>query len=110
MNKKLPLDEVFCLGEFVFEDGYENEVLQRKMYNQLEALIREDEKYKQIIVYELVRLENDFAPPGYVSTEEFWEKMGFAKQEDLSYSIPWEDSRTNQQINHTLVGWTKYIE
>lgn len=110
VNKKMELDKVFCLGEFVFQSGYENEAIQKKMYEQLEEQIRKERKYSQIVVYEIVRLENDLEPPGYVSIEEFWEKMGFVKQADLALSIPWEDSRTNRLVDHTLVAWLKSFE
>ncbi len=104
------LDKVFCLGEFVFQNGYENEIIQKKMYKQLEEQIQKEQIYNQILVYELVQLENEFAPPGYVSIEEFWNKMGFIKQDDLTFSIPWEDSRTNRVVDHSLVAWLKNIE
>ena len=106
----MAFDQVFWLGEFVFQNGYENEVLQSKMYHQLEELIRKDQKYNQIVVYELVSLEKDFEPSGYVSIQKFWEKEGFVRQDDFTYSMAWEDSRTNRQMDHTLVAWIKNIE
>ncbi len=110
VNKKMDLNKVFCLGEFVFQNGYENEVIQKKMYEKLEEQIQKEQKYNQMLVYEVVCPENDSEPSDYVSMEEFWEKMGFVKQDDFSYSMPWEDSRTNQQVDHTLVAWLKNIE
>lgn len=107
LHSKMPIEEMYYLGEFVFEPGTEREELQVEMYQKFEEEVRKM-GYSQIALYEIATEENDSREPkGYVSIEKLWEKMGFIKQSGIVLEVYWEEQGVEKL--HHLVGWIKKI-
>lgn len=106
-DNNMPVDEMYYLGELVFEPGEEQEERQAQMYQKFEEEVRKM-GYRQIALYEIVTDENDpRAPEGYVSIERLWEKMGFVKMPQIVFEALWEEQ--GKEKAHHLIAWVKNI-
>lgn len=109
LDKKKPLESIFYLGELVLEKGHER--VQSQMYELFEQQIRKEGRYQQIALYEVTRPKREHeAPQDYVSTEEFWKKMGFAQHPEIALHIEWKEIHSAHKIPHTLIAWIKELK
>ena len=106
-DSKMPVEEMYYLGELVFEPGFEREDLQIRMYQKFEEEVRKM-GYRQIALYEIAADENDpRAPKDYASIEKLWEKMGFVKMPQIILEEFWEEQGVVRL--HHLIAWIKVI-
>ena len=108
IEKTIPADRIFYLGEIVLLQEYRNKNIGYMMYQQFEKAVKEMQLYEKIAICEVVRIENDLRKPlGYKPLDNFWNRQGYVKQPDLIAYFSWKEIGATEETKHPMVFWIK---
>ncbi|HAB99118.1 MAG TPA: GNAT family N-acetyltransferase [Parachlamydiales bacterium] len=108
LNKHIPSERIFYLGEIVLLQEYRKKNIGYLMYQQFEKAIKEMGLYEKIALCEVVRAKNDLRkPPNYQSLNRFWERQGDLKRPDLIANFSWKEIGAAKETKKPMVFWIK---
>lgn len=109
-SEKIDIDSIFYLGEFLLLKGYRGKGLGKQMYIEFERLVKAKENFKTICFCKIFESDNHhLMPTNYKSLNDFWTKLGFKQQENLSFSVFWRNVFEVEDSPHKLVYWMKSL-
>jgi GNAT superfamily N-acetyltransferase len=108
--KKIDVDSMFYLGEFLLLEEYRGKGLGKKMYNEFERLVKEKGSFETICFCKISEFDSHpLMPANYRALDDFWNKLGFEKQEDLNFSVFWCNVSEIEDSSHKLIYWMKFL-
>jgi hypothetical protein len=96
-------DSIFYLGEIVLLKEFRVQGIGAKMYVLFEKYVRDQKKFDQIAMCEVVREEKH----DYFKLDTFWSKRQFVKYPKLTTQFAWKELGKEEKIFHTMVYWIK---
>ncbi len=104
------LEKIYYLGEFLLINEYRGKGYGKKLYKQLENLVKENGEYSKLCFCKIVEWDyHPLMPNGYLPMDGFWIKQGFEICDDITVSVYWDDVGTNENSIHHLVYWMKNL-
>jgi GNAT superfamily N-acetyltransferase len=102
--------KVFYFGESVLLPEYRGRGLGHAFFEAREKHARASGPYNTASFCAVVRDKTDpRMPKDYQPLDEFWKKLGFAKQEGLTTSFPWKETGHKEDIHHPMQFWVKRL-
>lgn len=102
------LSEVFYLGEFLLLKEYRGKGWGKEMFSSFEAKAQE-QNFKKICLCSITESHLNCDYQDNSSTDRFWEKLGFTKCEDITFSVAWKNVGTEENHPHQMVYWFKAL-
>jgi GNAT superfamily N-acetyltransferase len=110
VENKLIVEGVYFLREIMLHKAFQGHGYGTKLVEAFEEFARAN-GYEKIVVSEVEESPNDpQCPAGYVSIEQFWEKMGFERVPNVTTYCNWKEVGGDAEISHPMFFMQKVLK
>lgn len=103
VEKNLPLDNAYYLGEFMLVKGFRERGIGKKMYLAFETLLKEKRGCEKVVLCEISRDKSDKRKPAeYKSLTPFWESLGYERLPNWKTSFLYKEIGQSEESLHTM--------
>jgi len=108
-GSKYHVDEVFYFGESVLRETFRGQSVGRKFFIERERVAREQGFCFCAFCAVDRDLRDPRRPQGYRDLANFWDSLGYEKQENLRARLKWQEIDKDEETVNTLTFWLKMI-
>lgn len=104
------IDALFYLGEFGLKPEYRWHGIEEAMYQEIENYARKGGCFETICIWEIDdTINTQQKPPGYISKDRLWNKLGLVQRPLLHFQMFWTNINDTMESPHLAVYWTKNL-
>lgn len=109
IKQKYAIDNLFFWGELILEPVYRGKKLGKKLYQKMGEAIKQS-GYSSVCFCTVERSDDHPSKPDtYKSLEPLWEKLGFKKDEKLTFTGRWQEIGKEEATDQPMVFWVGKI-
>lgn len=104
------INTIFYFGESLLLPAYRGKGFGHRFFDEREAHAKSFSEYKKASFCAVNRpLHHPHRPKDYQPLDEFWQKRGYQKHDELMVHYEWQDVGEPEQTTKTLTFWTKEL-
>lgn len=97
----LPIQSIFYLGEILLLKEFCGSGIGYKMYKSFEETVRQWPRFTQIATIRM-RIPKDGKPKDYKSLDEFWDRLGYVENGNLSLNVSYQEIGQMTKTDHSF--------